>query len=205
MEDMWDGKHLCRILLRKGERFLPGPVDKTRLAFSFSMDSFNPYHIKEAKQTVSSTAIWLTLLNLPLHLQNHPENMFLAGVIPGPRKPSLSDVNHTTKLLIDVLLKFFDPGIWYSRMARHRQGCRVRAILIPVVSDMLTAWQVGGFASLMATYFCTLCNLKIQDIENLDKSTWPERDVGEHLWLARKWRDAQMINKHETLFKNHGI
>ena len=68
MEDMWDGKHLCRILLRKGEWFLPGPVDKTCLAFSFSMDSFNPYHIKEAKQTVSSTAIWLTLLNLPLHL-----------------------------------------------------------------------------------------------------------------------------------------
>jgi len=78
------------------------------------MDSFNPYHIKEAKQTVLSTAIWLTLLNLPLHLQNCPENMFLAGVIPGPRKPSLSNVNHTTKLLIDVLLKFFDPGIWYS-------------------------------------------------------------------------------------------
>ena len=114
MEDMWDGRHLCRVLLKKGERFLPGPEDETRLAFSFSMDSFNPYHMKEAKQTVSSTAIWLTLLNLPHHLRNRPENMFLAGVIPGPRKPSLSDVNHSIKLLVDVLLEFFDPGIWLS-------------------------------------------------------------------------------------------
>jgi hypothetical protein len=89
MEDAWDAKHLCKVLLKKGERFLPGPIDETRLAFSFSMDSFNPFHMKEAKQTVSSTAIWLVLLNLPPHLRYRPENMFLAGIIPGPRKPSL--------------------------------------------------------------------------------------------------------------------
>ena len=68
MEDMWDTGHLCKILLKKGERFLPGPASEMCLAFSFSMDSFNPYHMKEAKQTVSSTAIWLILLNLPPHM-----------------------------------------------------------------------------------------------------------------------------------------
>ncbi len=114
MEDMWDGQHLCRILLRKGECFLPGPVDEMRLAFSFSMDSFNPFHMKEAKQTVSSTGIWLTLLNLPPHLHYRPENLFLAGIIPGPKKPSVFDVNHSIKLLVDVFLEFFDPGVWYS-------------------------------------------------------------------------------------------
>ncbi len=205
MEDIWDAGHLCKVLLKKGKRFLPGPVDETRLAFSFSMDSFNPYHMKEAKQTVSSTAIWLILLNLPSHLRYRPENMFLAGVIPGPRKPSLSDVNHSIKLLVDVLLEFFDPGVWYSRTARHRYGCRVRAILVPVVSDMLAARQAGGFASPTATFFCTLCNLKVQDIENIDKRTWPERDVGKHVRVARQWRDAQTIEEQEILFRNHGI
>jgi hypothetical protein len=205
MEDIWDAGHLCKILLKKGERFLPGPTDETRLAFSFSMDSFNPYHMKEAKQTVSSTAIWLVLLNLPPHLRYRPENMFLAGIIPGPRKPSLSDVNHTIKLLVDVLLELFDPGVWYSRTAKHIHGCRVRAILIPVVSDMPAARQAGGFASPTATFFCTLCSLKIQDIENLDKSTWPERDVGEHVQFARRWRDAQTTKEQEALFKDHGI
>ena len=161
MEDMWDGGHLCKVLLKSGEQFLPGPVDKTCLAFLFSMDSFNPYHMKEAKQTVSSTAIWLILLNLPSHLQYHPENMFLASFIPGPKKPSLSDVNHSIKLLVDVLLEFFSPGVWYSHTARHRGGCRVGSILVPVVSDMLAAQQAGGFASLTVTFFCMLCNLKV--------------------------------------------
>jgi len=206
MEDTWDVGHLCKILQKKkGERFLPGPTDETRLAFSFSIDSFNPYHMKEAKQTVSSTALWLILLNLPLHLRYRPENMFLAGIIPGPRKPSLSDINHSIRLLVDVLLEFFDPGVWYSRTARHMHGCRVRAILVSVVSDMPAARQAGGFASPTATFFCTRCNLKIQDIENIEKCDWPGRDVGQHVRVARKWRDAQTSEEQENLFKNHGI
>ncbi len=35
MEDMWDAGHLSKILLTKGEWFLPGPADEMRLAFSF--------------------------------------------------------------------------------------------------------------------------------------------------------------------------
>jgi hypothetical protein len=205
MEDMWDAGHLCRILLKEGERFLPGPTNETRLAFSFSMDSFNPYHMKEAKQSVSSTAIWLILLNIPSHLRHRPENMFLAGTIPGPRKPSLSDINHSLDLLVEVLLELFDPGVWYSRTARHKDGCMVRAILVPVVSDMLAARQAGGFASPTATHFCTCCNLRLQDIENLDRHTWPRRDVVEHIQLAKQWRDAESPDKQEVLFKSYGI
>jgi len=205
MEDAWDMGHLCRILLDTNKQFLPGPIDETRLAFSFSMDSFNPYHMKEAKQMVSSTALWLTLLSLPSHLRYRPENMFLAGIIPGPRKPSLSDVNHSIQLLVDVLLEFFCPGVWYSRTAKHSHGHRVWAILVPVVADMLAAQQVGGFASSTATFFCTLCNLNIQDIENIDRHTWPKRNVKEHGQFARQWRDAQTTKEQETLFKEHGL
>ena len=205
MEDMWDAGHLCKILLKQGERFLPGPVDEPRLAFSLSMDSFNPYHMKEAKQTASSTAIWLILLNLPSHLRYRPENMFLAGIIPGPKKPSLSDTNHSLKILVEVLLEFFDPGVWYSRTARHSQGCRVRAILVPVLSDMPAARQAGGFASPTATNFCTCCNLRIQDIENLDRSTWPKRDVVQQIQLAKGWRDAESLEEQERHFKDHGV
>ena len=205
MEDIWDGAHLCRVLLKRDERFLPGPDNETRLAFSFSMDSFNPYHMKEAKQTVSSTAIWLILLNLPPHLRYRPENMFLAGIIPGPKKPSLSDINHPINILVNDLREFFDPGVFYSRTARHTRGCRVRAILVPVVADMPAARQASGFASPTATFFCTLCHLKIQDIENLDKQSWPKRDVGEHGRLAREWKDAQTTEEQEALFKRHGL
>ncbi len=205
MEDMWDAGHLCKILLKKGERFLPGPLSEMCLVFSLSMDSFNPYHIKEAKQTVSSTAIWLILLNLPPHLRYCPDNMFLVGIIPGLKKPSLSDINHSLKLLVEVLLEFFEPGMCYSRMVRRSQGCRVRAILVPIVSDMLATRQAGRFASPTVTKFCTCCDLNVQDIENLDRSTWPERDIVQQIQLAKHWRDAESLVKQEALFRNHGL
>jgi hypothetical protein len=70
---------------------------------------------------------------------------------------------------------------------------------------MLAARQAGGFASPTATNFCTCCNLKVQDIENLDKSTWPQRDVVQQIRLAQRWRDAETLGEQESLFKQHGI
>ncbi|KIM43800.1 hypothetical protein M413DRAFT_68615, partial [Hebeloma cylindrosporum] len=74
-----------------------------RLVFSLSVDSFNPFHNKTAKQTVSSTGIWMVVLNLPQHLCYLPENMYLAGVIPGPDKPSSEDIYPYLELLTQEL------------------------------------------------------------------------------------------------------
>jgi len=65
-------------------------------------------------------------------------------------------------------------------------GCHVWAILVSVILDMPAARQAGGFASPTATFFCTCCNLKIQDIENIDKCNWPGHDVSQHVRIARK-------------------
>jgi len=70
---------------------------------------------------------------------------------------------------------------------------------------MLAARQAGGFASPTATYFCTRCNLKVQDIENLDKHSWPQRDVVEHVKAAKQWRDAESLDEQEAIFRNCGL
>ena len=51
------------------------------------------------------------------------------------------------------------------------------ALLIPVVCDMLAARQVIGYANApTAHYFCTLCELDIDDIHILDQHEWPKKD-----------------------------
>ncbi|KAI0031577.1 hypothetical protein K488DRAFT_51800, partial [Vararia minispora EC-137] len=77
-----DGRILRNVCGADGLPFLPGPSSELRLAFTYSMDGFNPFGMKPAKQQVSSTAIWLILLNLPLELQYRSEYMFLAGIVP---------------------------------------------------------------------------------------------------------------------------
>ncbi|KAA1477402.1 hypothetical protein DENSPDRAFT_755590, partial [Dentipellis sp. KUC8613] len=82
MTDCWDAEVLCRILGPDRKPFLPGPKDRLRLVFGISTDSFNPFHLKTAKQSVSSTGIWLFCLNFPLHLRFLDEYVCLAGVVP---------------------------------------------------------------------------------------------------------------------------
>ncbi|EIW51369.1 uncharacterized protein TRAVEDRAFT_137509, partial [Trametes versicolor FP-101664 SS1] len=94
MKDIFDGMVLRRFLGPDGLRFLDAPLGELRLVFSLSADGFNPYQMKEAKHSVTSTAMYMVCLSLPPHLRYLPENMYLAGVIPGPTKPSTEQINH---------------------------------------------------------------------------------------------------------------
>ncbi|KAI0691211.1 hypothetical protein C8T65DRAFT_550398, partial [Cerioporus squamosus] len=83
MEDFWDGLAIKDFLGPDGEMpYMRAPPNETRLVFALGVDGFNPYQSKTAKQSVSSTAIYMVCMNLPLHLRFLPENMYLVGVIP---------------------------------------------------------------------------------------------------------------------------
>ena len=74
---------------------------------------------------------------------------------------------------------------------------------MPVVCDALGARQIVGIGSVTSRFFCTLCNLPIQDVENIDCTTWPPRDVVKHRADAKAWRDADSDNRVK-LFKQNG-
>ncbi|RXW11340.1 hypothetical protein EST38_g14515, partial [Candolleomyces aberdarensis] len=69
VDDIWGGEVLRNFKDRAGNPYYPGPDDELRLAFSLSVDGFDPYQNKVAKQSAASTGIWMVLLNLPPHLR----------------------------------------------------------------------------------------------------------------------------------------
>ena len=111
--DIWDSPVLRNFRDVDGRGFFRGRGDEIRLAFSLNMDGFNLFHMLKAKQSVSCTAIYMVILNFPPHLRFLFRNMYLAGVIPGPGKPSLDQINHTLSLLVTELLKFW-KGVYYT-------------------------------------------------------------------------------------------
>lgn len=172
--DVWGCEVFKNLKDSRGQPFVPGPQGEGRLVFSLSIDGFQTFGNKIAKQTASSTGIWMVLLNLPWYMRYLPENIYLAGIIPGPNKPSTDEINHYLELVVSDLLDFWGPGIFYSRTHECATGRLFRAMLVPLVCDMLSIRQVIAYANATTShYFCMLCDLDIDDIHFIDRQQWP--------------------------------
>jgi hypothetical protein len=204
MEDIWDAPVLRNFKDIDSKPFFRDRPGELRLAFSLNADGFHPLHKLEAKQTLSCTAVYMVVLNFPPHLRYLFRNMYLAGVIPGPGKPSLDQINHVLSLLVLELLEFW-KGVFYTLTHASVSGLLTKGALIPLVCDMLAARQLCGLGSATSTWFCTFCLLTIQEIENLDKDSWPPRDLGEQIKQAERWRDCESEADRAATFKACGV
>ncbi len=205
--DIWDGLILPNFKFKDGERFVSKqPAGEARYVFGLNMDGFNPFGNKQAGSKGSCGAMYMVCLNLPPHLRYRVENIFLVGVIPGPHHPSLVQINHLLRPLVDDLLRFWDPGVYYSRTCRYTSGRLVRCALVPVICDLPAARQLMAFASHSSNHFCCYCGLEKSDLDNLDISTWPPgiKTREEYIALAEQWRDASLAQRVK-LFEKHGV
>ena len=204
MEDIWDAPVLRNFRDVDGKPFFRDRPNELRLAFSLNADGFHPLHMLEAKQTLSCTAIYMVVLNFPPTLRYLFRNMYLAGVIPGPGKPSLDQINHALALLVQELLDLW-RGVFYTITYASTSGLLTKGAMIPLVCDMLAARQLCGLSSATSTWFCTCCLLTIQEIENLDRKSWPDRNLGEQIRQAKRWRDSGSEDDRNAIFKAYGV
>lgn len=204
-DDIWRSPVFSRLKDSLGRPFLQPMNGEGRLVFSLSIDSFNPHHNKTAKQTVSSTGIWMVLLNLPPHLRYRREYMYLAGVIPGPEKPSKEDLYPYLDLLVSQLRHLYTQGVRFSTTHRERLGRLFIAMLVPLICDMLAARQTIGLGSATSHHFCTFCNLDIDDLDVADRTEWPPKNIDEMRKFATLWRDAPNERVQSAIFEASGI
>ncbi|THH31573.1 hypothetical protein EUX98_g2602 [Antrodiella citrinella] len=212
MKDIWDSPMMSEIKNDDGTPFILPPTVKDnsqapegRYIFSLAVDGFNPFGSKTAKQTVTSTGIYMVCLNLPPDLRYLEENLYLVGVVPGPSKPSLQEMNHSLKLIVDDLLEFWNPGVFFSRTANYPTGRLVRCALGPVVCDLPAARQLLGIAGVSSTHFCSHCWITLDEMEELDPQKWPPLRTGEeHRVLAEQWKSAN-ASERARLYKENGV
>ncbi len=205
VEDIWQSEVFLNLKDSSGQNFYPGPGSESRLIFSISVDSFNPFGNKTAKQIVSSTGIWLVLLNLPPMIRHLPENLYLAGIIPGPSKPSKEEINHYVQLVVDDLKRLWSPGVYLTRTFKYSMGRLLKGMVVPVVCDLLGAHQLVGYASSpTAHYMCPLCDLDKDDINIFHRHNFPKKNPADSKQFATLWKDAANEDHRKQIFDAFG-
>lgn len=175
------------------------------LVFAMFVDAINPFGNKASGHHVSITFVVLVCLTLPVTLRHRPENIFLVGIAPGPREPSLEQMNWILLPLVTQLQNIWSPGLLLARTHSCPRGRLVRAALIPFIADIPSLRRSLGFPSARARYFCSCCHLINKEIENLDPQSWRIRTKEEHKIWAHEARDAETVEERQTIFETHGV
>ena len=169
-----------------------------------NIDWFRTY--KHVEYSVG--ALYIAILNLPRHLGYLKENIFLVGIIPGPREPSLH-MNSFLEPLVNDLLK-----LWRGVEMNRCEGLKkVQAVLLCTPCDMPATRKLNRFLGHSAQKGCSRC-LKSFDTLNFGekpdysgfvRELWPKRDNKNHKEQGIKWRQAKTLTEQHKIEKEYGV
>lgn len=175
MRDIYDGQIWKDFLYFDGAPFLSEPFT---FGLMINVDWFQPFK----HTTYSVGVIYLTILNLPRHIRNKPENILLVGIIPGPNEPSIN-LNSYIEPLVNEL-----NVLWQGKNLNiHGHSKKlVRCALLCAACDLPAGRKLCGFLSYNAHNGCTRCWKKFSgavgsmDYSGFDRDNWMLKTTEEH-------------------------
>ena len=150
----------------------------------------------------------MAVMNLPRHDRFLQENMFLVGVIPGPREPSLH-MNTFLKPLVDL------KQLWKGKFLKKADGhlVLVRGALLCCGSDIPASRKLCGFVGHRATKGCSKCLVSFPterfgdkpDYSNYFRESWKARDKDNHNKSAMEYVECKTQSEQREIERSVGV
>ena len=189
-----------------GRLFVDRPGKEGRYVFALNVDFFNSEGMTIRGASTSSGVICAACLNLPFEIRYKPENMYLAGVIPGPKEPRLTELNHYIRPIVDQFSVSWERGVRFTRTANHPNGRDTRSAIAIAVCDLPAARKVNQSAGHSSHFYCSCCNcFHRSTCGRTDYDKWRLQDPSLLRQYAEAWKNAPSRKKQDDLFAQHGI
>ncbi|WAQ82479.1 hypothetical protein PtA15_2A796 [Puccinia triticina] len=127
--------------------------------------------------------------------------MCIAGITPGPYSPDPHSFNHLLTSIADELITL-DAGIVIPTY-KFPAGRFVHIKLLCVYGDVLATKKVVGYASHLATKFCSFCHALQSNISQLQLSA--RREKAETIHSASNSKNAKSKTAQEEILKKTGV
>jgi hypothetical protein len=202
MSDIQESRLWREFLGPNGEQF---SAHSGNLIFGMFVDGINPYGNRQAGKHALVTFMMLVCLSLPVSLRYLPENVFLIGIAPGLKEPSLEQTNQILRPLVEQLKSLWNPGVYLSQTFQHPQGRLIRAALLPFFDYLPALRRSLGFAGHNAKRMCSFCLIDKKDIKNFDKQTWPLRNLVDHRYWVNQSREVPNAKAKKQILSDHGV
>lgn len=202
--DVWDAEFL-RKFEGPGKALFVARGTEGRYLFAFNYDSFNVEGMRIRGATTSCGLLSMVCLNLPPDIRYKAENMYVAGIIPGPHSPKETQLNHYLRPLIDDLEVSWHRGVKYSRTALYSEGRVTLSAIAVGPMDLPAARSASQLAHPTAHIYCTVCTCRDRKtLGRVDHDKWTLRDdtvIKEH---AESWKEAGSLKDRDDIVKEHG-
>ncbi|MBW0489595.1 hypothetical protein O181_029310 [Austropuccinia psidii MF-1] len=134
------------------------------LAFSIYADWFNAHG--KSTRLASIGPIMLVCLNLPPSEILKPENVYVAGIIPGPKEPTALQFNYLLMPLIKELKELWQV-YHLSPTSTGSSGSFIHVAILMAIVDVVEMRKLTGFISHSGKQFCNFCTIHKAQIEEI--------------------------------------
>ena len=145
---------------------MKGPNGKTlfvnrgsegQFLFSLNVDFLNIEGMRIRGSKTSVGLISMVCLDLPPEICYKPENMYVAGIVPGPKQPSITELNPYIEPLMDQLVQSWCRRTWFSCTTCHPSGQLTCSAIAAAVMDLPTTCHTSQLVLFSSHHFCTVC------------------------------------------------
>ncbi|MBW0477734.1 hypothetical protein O181_017449 [Austropuccinia psidii MF-1] len=199
--DIWDGlvwRHFTGTRNIHDLQFISIPGV---FAFSIFVDWFNTHG--KSTRLASIGPIILICLNLTRSERLKPENVYVAGIIPGPKDPNALQLNYLLMPLIKDLKEVWQ-GYHFSPSSTGSSGSLIRVAILTAIADVVAMHKLTGFISHSGIHFCNFSTIHKAQIEEIGPQFHYMRSCRNHKSTIAKWV-GEYPKQRQAIFSEYGV